>query len=149
MKSTKAFGYLRVSTKAQAKENRHGFNRQREAIELAVISNPWLKTQQHLFKDGFSHFEFVISDGWKQRGINNTTDIVNLIQQVQDEIGKNIFVSSYGFDANSRIFLVGYRALTDNSTLEGGVIIITEDGNLIDLIELPFVPTYFVETQFF
>ena len=33
MKHKEAFGYLRVSTKGQAKENKHGFKRQRETIE--------------------------------------------------------------------------------------------------------------------
>lgn len=79
---------------------------------------------------------------------NNTTNIVNLIQLAQDEIGKNIFVSSFGFDANTRIFLVGYGILTDNSTLDGGILIVTEEGELIDIIELSFVPIYFVESQF-
>ena len=82
-------------------------------------------------------------------GTNKTTDIVSLMQQAQDEIGNSIFVSSFGFDTNSRIFLVGYGIISENSILDGGVIIITEDGGFIDLIELPFVPTYFLETQFF
>ena len=82
-------------------------------------------------------------------GTNNTTDIINLMQQAQDEIGRSIFISSFGFDTNSRIFLVGYAIISENSTFDGGVIIITEDGGFIDLIELPFVPTYFLETQFF
>jgi len=33
MKNKVAYGYLRVSTKGQAKEDKHGFKRQREAIE--------------------------------------------------------------------------------------------------------------------
>jgi len=33
MKHTEAYGYLRVSTKGQAKEDKHGYKRQQEAIE--------------------------------------------------------------------------------------------------------------------
>ena len=33
MKKEEAFGYLRVSTKGQAKEDKHGFKRQKEAID--------------------------------------------------------------------------------------------------------------------
>ena len=33
MKHKEVYGYLRVSTKGQAKENKHGFKRQGEVIE--------------------------------------------------------------------------------------------------------------------
>ena len=34
MKNKEAFGYIRVSTKGQANQNKHGFKRQKETIEL-------------------------------------------------------------------------------------------------------------------
>jgi len=38
MKHKDAYGYLRVSTKGQAKEGKHGFKRQKEAVELFAKS---------------------------------------------------------------------------------------------------------------
>ena len=50
--------------------------KQAEYNTLAVISNPWLKGSQYLFKESFVHCQFVVSKGWKQQGIHNTTDLV-------------------------------------------------------------------------
>ena len=36
MKHKEAYGYLRVSTKGQAKEGKHGFKRQKESIVVGV-----------------------------------------------------------------------------------------------------------------
>ena len=43
---------------------------------IAIVSNPWLKSRKDIFQDGFTHFEFVISDSWEQHGIFNTTELV-------------------------------------------------------------------------
>ena len=67
---------------------------------LAVISNPWLKTQLYLFKEGFTHYKFVISDSWRQSGIKNTTDLVtettlDFLQNKFNPSGKNFFYIHY------------------------------------------------------
>ena len=67
---------------------------------LVVISNPWLKYHQDYFKDGFTHFRFVISDNWQQRGIHNTTDkvtetVLNFLETKFNQSGKNFFYIHY------------------------------------------------------
>jgi arylsulfatase A-like enzyme len=67
---------------------------------LAVVSNPWLKGYQNYFKDGFTYFEFVISDQWRQRGIHNTTDkvtetVLNFLKTKFNQSGKNFFYIHY------------------------------------------------------
>jgi len=66
---------------------------------LAVISNPWLKTQVYL-KDGFSHFEFVVGGSWKQSGMHNTTNKVtqttlDFLQNKFNPNEKNLFYIHY------------------------------------------------------
>ena len=40
---------------------------------------------------------------------------------------------------------MGYAESTLEESWDGGVMVIAENGELIDIIELPFVPTYFVK----
>ncbi len=67
---------------------------------LAVVSNPWLKYHEDYFRGGFSHFQFVISDYWKQEGIFNTTDkvtetVLQFLKTKFDSTGRNFFYIHY------------------------------------------------------
>ena len=67
---------------------------------LAVVSNPWLKYHEDYFKDGFTHFQFVISDYWQQKGIYNTTDKVtetalHFLETKFDPTSRNFFYIHY------------------------------------------------------
>jgi arylsulfatase A-like enzyme len=67
---------------------------------LAVVSNPWLKYHEDYFKDGFTHFQFVISDYWQQKGIYNTTDkvtktVLHFLENKFDPNGRNFFYVHY------------------------------------------------------
>lgn len=67
---------------------------------LAVVSNPWLKYLEWYFRSGFTHFQYVISDDWKQKGIYNTTGkVTETVQQFLetkfDPTGRNFFYIHY------------------------------------------------------
>jgi arylsulfatase A-like enzyme len=67
---------------------------------MAVVSNPWLKYHEDYFKGGFTHFKFVISDYWQQKGIYNTTDkVTEAVEQFLDtkfdQTGRNFFYIHY------------------------------------------------------
>jgi arylsulfatase A-like enzyme len=67
---------------------------------MAVVSNPWLKYHEDYFKGGFTHFQFVISDYWQQKGIYNTTDkVTDTVEQFLDtkfdQTGRNFFYIHY------------------------------------------------------
>ena len=74
------------------------------------------------------------------------TDIISIIQQVEAEIGGEITLTAFGLDVRSKTFLMGYALNSNPVSFEGGVIFISEKGDLIDVQELPFVPTYFIRS---
>jgi len=66
---------------------------------LTVISNPWLKTQKHLFIEGFNHYQFV-GESWDIQEINNTTEkvtqaVLDLLGKQFNSSGKNFFYIHY------------------------------------------------------
>ncbi|NAY91543.1 hypothetical protein GTQ34_06405 [Muricauda sp. JGD-17] len=69
-------------------------------------------------------------------------DIGGLVNQVEAEIEKSVLLINQVFDPLQRIFLIGYG--TSGDVVEGGVMVASETGELLDLVSLPFFPTYFV-----
>lgn len=78
-------------------------------------------------------------------GSNSTTDIFALMQQAQDSLGNDILLTSYGFDAQNSVFFLGFGLVSELEDFNGGVLVIDENGTFVDIIELPFIPTYFVK----
>jgi hypothetical protein len=70
-------------------------------------------------------------------------DMEGIVNQIERN-GKNIQLISQGIDEKSSSYLVGYANLNDSSKLDGGMLIISFEGELIKNVELPFVPTYFL-----
>jgi arylsulfatase A-like enzyme len=67
---------------------------------LAVVSNPWLNYHQDYFRDGFTHFKFVVGNaiGWEV--LFNTTEVVtqtvsDFLETKLDSKGRNFFYIHY------------------------------------------------------
>ncbi len=74
-------------------------------------------------------------------------DFISIALQVENELGKNIQLTSQGIDEENGTFLIGYANLNNSTSLDGGVIAVSFEGELLENIELPFVPTYFLTRQ--
>ncbi len=75
---------------------------------------------------------------------NNIIDMISIVQQVQNEMQTTINLSAFGYVENAEVFIVGY-ATQDTAGLEGGVLLISTEGELLSNIILPFAPTYIVQ----
>ena len=76
---------------------------------------------------------------------SHVVDIIFIRDEVIEQRGTPISFTAFGFDVLSRTYLLGFGLSSAGESFEGGVIVINENGDLIDLINLPFVPTYFVK----
>ncbi|MGB5238153.1 MAG: hypothetical protein WBN59_11025 [Flavobacteriaceae bacterium] len=76
---------------------------------------------------------------------NRVIDILTIRETVIEQIGQNFIPTSFGFDEKGRNFLMGFAKTIPNGTFNGGIIIIAEDGTLIETLELPVAPTYFIK----
>ena len=76
---------------------------------------------------------------------SQVVDISMIRDEVIDELGFTITLTAFGFDELSRTYLMGYGASLASESYDGGVIVIDENGDRINVIELPFVPTYFIK----
>ena len=75
---------------------------------------------------------------------NFLVDMIGIKQEVEVSLGQNINLSVFNYYADSKLFLVGYGKLDSNGVLEGGVLVISENGELQEHIQLPFAPTFFI-----
>ena len=71
-------------------------------------------------------------------------DIISIRDEVADRQGQPISLTAFGFDRSSRTYLMGFGLSSTSADFDGGVIVINENGDLLEVIELPFVPTYFI-----
>jgi hypothetical protein len=78
-------------------------------------------------------------------GLRHTVDILSIREIVMQEIGGDIIPTAFGYRTENSVFLMGYAKATNNISFEGGVLAISESGGLIQALELPFVPTYFIK----
>jgi hypothetical protein len=76
---------------------------------------------------------------------NQILDILSLRETVIEQIGRDINPTAFGFNAEKRFFFRGFAKVTTDTSFDGGIMVISEDGSLIEILELPFVPTYFIK----
>ncbi|MEN8790159.1 MAG: hypothetical protein ABF293_13730 [Flavobacteriaceae bacterium] len=76
---------------------------------------------------------------------NQILDILSLRETVILQIGRDINPTAFGFNSEKRLFFRGFAEVTGDSSFDGGIMVISEDGSLIEILELPFVPTYFIK----
>jgi len=76
---------------------------------------------------------------------NRIIDMLSIVQEIQDEVGLDIELTAFDYNENSHTFLIGYAKLVDAETLEGGIIVISEEGRVLRNTNLEFAPTRFIE----
>lgn len=78
-------------------------------------------------------------------GENSIINMISIVSTFEQQNQVNIELISWGFDSATENYLIGYGITGPGiAMLEGGVLVISLDGNLIQEISLPFAPTYFV-----
>ena len=75
---------------------------------------------------------------------NRIIDMISIVLQVQNELGQDIELTAFDYNEKSRTFLMGYAKLTNAETLEGGILVISEEGILLQNTKLGFAPTRFI-----
>ncbi len=76
---------------------------------------------------------------------NTVVDLVSILEEVKAEVGPELVLTDFDYDVENGIFLLGYALGGAEITFEGGAIVISEEGELIGIEQLPFVPTYFIK----
>jgi hypothetical protein len=109
----------------------------------AIISNEKLYylnlyAQPSLIPFGPATYDFITKE-------NRIIDMPFIVQQVQEELGQDIELTAFDYNEESNSFLMGYAKFVDIDTLEGGVIVISEDGRLLKNTNLNFAPTRFID----
>ena len=79
--------------------------------------------------------------------IETLVDMERIVNEVENQNGNSIQLISQGIDEKSESYLVGYANLNNSNMLNGGMLIVSFEGELIKNIELPFVPTYFLTQE--
>lgn len=97
-----------------------------------------LYAQPSLIPFGPATYDFITKE-------NRIIDMPFIVQQVQEELGLDIELTAFDYNEESNTFLVGYAKLVDVETLEGGVIVISEEGRLLKNTNLKFAPTRFID----
>lgn len=77
-------------------------------------------------------------------GENTVVDMIGIVQDLEQELQANITLSAFAYEKNGNVFIMGYGK-QEGAILEGGVLLISSEGKLIDHIVLPFAPTYIVQ----
>ena len=78
-------------------------------------------------------------------GENKILDLVGIKNRLENEenLYINVLISQY--DKNEGIFLISYVKVNTEDSSEGGVLAISEEGELLTNLQLPFIPAYFIE----
>ncbi|MGI9546077.1 MAG: hypothetical protein ACR2MM_02480 [Flavobacteriaceae bacterium] len=79
-------------------------------------------------------------------GDSHIVDIVSIRDIFLEETGQVFVPTAFGFSVEERVFLMAYAVSTSDDSFDGGVLVISENGDLIDILELPFIPTYFIKS---
>ncbi len=73
---------------------------------------------------------------------NSILDMAGIVGGVQDALGRSIVLGEMRYFKREGVFAVGYYIDRPEAILEGGVLLIGEQGELLKRIDLPFNPTY-------
>lgn len=72
-------------------------------------------------------------------------DILSIVQAAETETGFTIALTDMRYIEEAEIFLVGYANANISPEIVGGVLVISKTGTLLERIEVPFAPTYFIK----
>lgn len=78
-------------------------------------------------------------------GENQILDLLGVINEIESAQDISTYLVWQQYDPKQELFLVSYGVFNDSPLLSGGMLILSPDGSVINNIELPFVPTYFVK----
>lgn len=95
--------------------------------------------QPSLVPFGPAIYDFILEE-------NRLIDMVGIVQELEQESGEPITLTSYGYLAEGRSFLLGYTRDFNAGLFQGGVLVISETGELLENIQTPFIPIYFVRS---
>ncbi len=74
-------------------------------------------------------------------GQNRILDMVSIVQEVESELNATLILTAFGYKPEGRSFLIGFT--TEGSPLfQGGLLVVSDEGVLLDRLTLPFVPIY-------
>jgi len=88
---------------------------------------------------GPAYYDFVLNE-------NRVIDIVSIVQQVEQATQFTVDVTAMRYLEKAGVFLMGYVNVNTANSVEGGILIISKEGVLIDRVEVPFAPTYIIKS---
>jgi hypothetical protein len=87
---------------------------------------------------GPAYFDFVLDK-------NIIIDMISIVRQVEEETQFSIDLTAMQYIASDEVFVMGYGNIDNANMITGGILIIAKDGTLLERIEVPFAPTYFIK----
>lgn len=78
-----------------------------------------------------------------QSQTNQLVDLFSMVEQIESDLGSGIVITTQMYDGSRDMFFVGYGTLGNEA--RGGVLQISNNGELVTNVELPFFPTYIVK----
>ena len=77
---------------------------------------------------------------------NGVIDMVGIVQALEQETGEEINLTAYRYLAEGRSFLLGYTRNFNNGLFQGGILVISEEGEVLQNLQTSFIPVYFVNS---
>ncbi len=76
---------------------------------------------------------------------NRVLDLIGIKNRLENE--ENIVINELlsQYDEDEGIFLISYVQVNTEDILQGGVLAISEEGELLTNLQLPFIPAYFIQ----
>ena len=78
-------------------------------------------------------------------GETRILDLVGIKNRLENEEDLYINELLSQYDEDEGIFLISYVKVNTEDTLEGGVLAISQDGELLTNLQVPFIPAYFIK----
>ena len=78
-------------------------------------------------------------------GENFILDVAGIKNRLENEQGISTYIIASQYDETADVFLVSYGKFNTTQTLEGGVLAISKNGELLANAEVPFIPVYFIK----
>jgi len=76
---------------------------------------------------------------------NSVLALGQVIDSIETNSTKDLAITTQRYSFDDAAFYVGYLNLAAESTIEGGVFVLSNDGELLKNIEVDFVPTYILK----
>ena len=95
--------------------------------------------QPSLIPFGPAIYDFILKE-------NRIIDMVGIVQELEQESGEPITLTAYGYLAEGKTFMLGYTRDFNSGLFQGGVLVISETGEVLENIQTPFIPIYFVKS---